>query len=131
MPLRRVSSSALDKGGTRDGGRETGVEKPTTDDAGSKGLEAQAAPVSRDANDLLRTGGVPVDAGTGGSIGAGADADVVDRNSLVMSCSAHNATISPCVVPSRGRVNASAERTSCNTTNTVPDGDASVKCGLV
>ena len=38
-------------GGTWDGGGEAGMEKPMTDDAESKGLGAEAAPVSQDANE--------------------------------------------------------------------------------
>jgi hypothetical protein len=41
--LRRVRDSVLDEGGTRDGGGELGMEEP--DEAGSKGLEAETAPV--------------------------------------------------------------------------------------
>jgi hypothetical protein len=43
----------LGKGGTGDKG-ESGKEKLTTDEAGSKGLEVEAAPASHDAVDLLR-----------------------------------------------------------------------------
>jgi hypothetical protein len=51
------------------------MEKPTTDEAGSKGLEVDAAPESQDSNDSIRA---------------------------VMSGSVHGATISRCVVPSGG-----------------------------
>ena len=55
------------------------MEKPMTEEAESKGSEAEAAPVSQDANDLFRTGGV--DAGTGVVVGAGVDA--LDKMSLL------------------------------------------------
>jgi hypothetical protein len=51
--LRRARNSALGKGGTRDGGGEAGMEKPTTDEAGSKGLEVEAAPASQDSMTCL------------------------------------------------------------------------------
>jgi len=76
MLLRRERNSGLGKGGTRDGGGE-GMEKPTTDEVGSKGLEVEAAPGSQDVNDLSRTGG----AGAGTSVDA------------VMSGTAHGATV--------------------------------------
>jgi len=93
MLLRRARNSGLGKGGTRDdGGGEEGMEKPMTDEIGSKGLEMEAAPRSQDANVLFRT--VGVDVGTSASVGAGVDA--------VMFGSAHGVTISCCVVPSTG-----------------------------
>jgi hypothetical protein len=70
-----------------------------TDEAGGKGLEVEAAPASQDANDELRTGGV--DASAGASVGVGVGVDAIDNISL-MSGPAHGATISGCVVPSRG-----------------------------
>ena len=60
---------------TRDGGGEAWMEKPTTDEAGSRGLEVEAAPESQDSNDSIRA---------------------------VLSDSVHGATISRCVVPSGG-----------------------------
>jgi len=75
------------------------MEKPTTDEAGIKGLEVVVAPASQDANDLSRTGGV--DAGTDTSGGVGAAVDTVDKFSL-MSDSAYGATKSRSIVPSRG-----------------------------
>lgn len=94
-PIERV----MGKGGTWDGGVEAGMVKPTAEAAESKGWEARAAPESREVNDLFRTGGL--DAGTGASVdvGAGMD-DAVDKISP-MTGSAHGATISRCVVPSR------------------------------
>jgi len=70
------------------------MEEPTTDEVGGKGFEVAAAPAPQDANDLFRAGGV--DAGTGASVSVRADVDAV------RSGSAHGATISCCVVPSRG-----------------------------
>jgi hypothetical protein len=72
--LRRARDSALGNGGTRDGGGEAWMEKPTVDEAGSKGLEVEAVSVSQDSKDLLRIGGV--DAGTGASA---AGNDAVDK----------------------------------------------------
>jgi hypothetical protein len=114
--LRRARNSAPGKGGRRDGEGEAGMERSTTDEAGGKGLEAEGAPASRDANDLFKTGGV--DAGTGASAGTGVDA--------VMSGAAHGATISRCVVPSRA-----AGGMSCSAAATALGGDASVGRGLV
>ena len=71
--LRRARDSALGNGGTRDGGGKAWMEKPTTDEAGSRGLEVEAAPESQDSNDSIRA---------------------------VMSGSVHGATISRFVVPS-------------------------------
>jgi hypothetical protein len=119
-------NSALAEDVTRDGGGEAGMEKPTTDDAGNKGLE-EAAPASIDANDSPRTGGV--DAGTGSSVGVGPVMDVVGKFSLI-SGSARGATISRCVVPSRGRNNKAAGGISCSAETTLPVADASVGRGL-
>ena len=98
---RRVADSALENGGTRDGGGEAGTEKPTMDEAGGKGSEVEAAPAWQDSNELIKTGGV--DAGTGISVGVGAGAgkDAVDKIP-VMSGSVHGAAISRCVFPSGG-----------------------------
>ena len=97
MLLRRARDSALGSSGTRNGGREAGMD---TDEAESKGLEIEAAPALQGSNDLIRSG---VDAGTGTSVGVGAGAgasnDAVDKVSA-MSGSVHGATISRCVVPS-------------------------------
>ena len=46
MPSRGASNSAFGKGETRDGGEEAGKEGPTTDEAGGKGLESEAASAS-------------------------------------------------------------------------------------
>lgn len=95
MLLRREMESALGEGGTWDGGGETGMERPTTDEGGSKEWEAEAKPSSRDSNELFRTGD---GSGAGASVGLGAGVDAVDKNSLT----AHNGTIFRCVTPSRG-----------------------------
>jgi hypothetical protein len=97
---RWARNSVLGKGGTPDGGREVVMEKPATDELGSKGLEAEVevAPASRDTSDLCRTGGV--DSGTGVSVGC-AGVDTLDKSSL-MSGSARGAIVFRCVVPSRG-----------------------------
>ena len=52
------------------------MEKPTTDEAGSKGSEVEVAPASRDA-DEFGTGGV--NAATGASIRTGAAMGAVDK----------------------------------------------------
>ena len=94
MPSKRARNSAFGKGGTQDGGGEAGTEKPTTDEAGSKGLEVEAASASEDVDDLFRTGGI--DSGIGAGAGVGAGVDVVDRMSLVsgMSCCAPGGDVS-------------------------------------
>jgi hypothetical protein len=53
--LRRTRNSTLCKGGTQDGGGEVGMERPTTDKTGSKGLGVDMAPASQEAGgeDLL------------------------------------------------------------------------------
>jgi hypothetical protein len=43
--LKRARDPALGEG-TRDGGGEAGLEKPTTDEAGSKGIEGAVAAAS-------------------------------------------------------------------------------------
>lgn len=96
MLSRRSRNSALGEGRTHDG-RETGLEEPTTGEAGSKRLEAEAALASQDATNLFRTDEVDFDAGTG--VGAGADA--IDKISQ-MSDSVCGVTISHCVIPSGG-----------------------------
>jgi hypothetical protein len=95
----RASNSASAEGVTRDGGGEAGMEKPMRDEAGSKGLGAGTAPASEDANDSLRT--VGMDAGTGAGVGVGPGVDTVDKTSPTFG-SALGATVSRCVVPSRG-----------------------------
>ena len=122
--LRRVRDSALGNG-TRDGG-EAGMENPTVDETGSKGLGVEAAPASQDSNDLIKTGGV--EAGTGTSVGAGMDA--VDIFS-VLSGSVHSAAISRCVFPSGGWDNVAVGRMICSAAATAAGGDASVGRGLV
>ena len=96
MLLRGANDSVLGDGGRRGGEGETGMEKPMTDEAGSNGWEAEAAPGPRGSNDLFRTSSV--DSGTGAGVGVGAGVDAVDK----ISQTAHGATISCCVVPSRG-----------------------------
>jgi hypothetical protein len=118
----------LSKGGTRDGGGEVGVEKLTMGEAGSKGVEVEAAPASKDVKDVFRTGGV--DDGTGVSVRVGAGVDTVDIISL-MSGPGQGATISCCAVPSRERDNVAAGGISCSAVVTAPGGDASVERGLV
>ena len=90
VPSKRARDSAFGKGETRDGGGEAGTEKPTTDEAGSKELDAEAAPASQDVDDSFRTGGI--NSGTGDGVGVCAGVDAVDRISLV-SRSAHGTTI--------------------------------------
>ena len=46
MLPKRAGNSAFGEGETRDCGEETGVERPTMDEAGDKGLEAEAAAAS-------------------------------------------------------------------------------------
>jgi hypothetical protein len=46
MLLRKGRNSALGKGETWGGGGEAGMEKPTKDESGSKGLEVEVAPAS-------------------------------------------------------------------------------------
>ena len=96
--LRKVRDSASGSGGTRDGGGEAGTEKPTMDEAGSKGL-VEAVPASQDSNDLIKTGGVDSGTGTSVGVGVGAGKDAVDKISMT-SGSVHGTTISFCVVPS-------------------------------
>ena len=93
MLLKRAGNSAFGEGETWDCEEEMGVERPTMDEAGCKGLEAEAAAASQDAND--RTGGV--DAVTDASVGIGAGIDPVDKFSL-SNFSAYGGTISCCVV---------------------------------
>lgn len=124
MLLSRERGSVLGEGWARDG--EAGMEEPTTDKAGIKGSEEEAAPASKDDNDLFKTGDVE---GNGVKVGAGAGVDAVDELSVI-SGSAHDATISSCVVPSKGRDNIAAEGTSCSAEATTPGGDASVERGL-
>ena len=100
------------------------MEKPTTDEAVSKGSKIEAATASQDSNDLNKTG--DVDAGTGTSVGVGVGAgnDAVDRI-RVMPDSVHGATIS------RRVVNVAAGVMSCSAASTTPGGDASAGRGLV
>ena len=97
--LRTVRDSALGNGGTHDGGGEAGTEKPTMDEAGGKGSEVEAAPVSQDSDVLIKTGGVGAGTGTSVVVGAGAGKDAVDEISMT-SGSVHGTTISCCIVPS-------------------------------
>ena len=57
------------------------MEKPSMDEAGSKGLEVEAAPGSQDSNDLIKIGGVEAGTGTsvGVGVGAGAGKDAVNK----------------------------------------------------
>ena len=82
---------------------EGGMEKPTTDKAGSEGMGVETVSASQDANNLSRTGGV--DAGTSAGVGAGAD---VRAKLSPISGPAHGATL--CIAPA---------------------GDVSVGCGLM
>ena len=116
----------MGKGGTRDGGREAGMENLTTDDAGSRGSEVEAVPASQDVNDAFRTGGV--NAVTGASVGVYAGVDTIDEISP-MSGSGHDATISCRVLPSRGRDNVAAWEISCSAVATESGDDASVRAG--
>ena len=94
MLLWRAKDSALGEGGG--GGGQMGMEKPTTDEVESEGLEVEAAPASQDSNGLFRTD--DVDAGTGVAVGVGAGVHMIDKFSLT----AHGATMSRCVVFPRG-----------------------------
>ena len=83
MPLRRARSSARRIGGAREGEGEAGTEKPTTDEVGNDGLEVEgpASPAgwrSKDANDLLRTGGAAAAAGADGDTGVAAGVGAVE-----------------------------------------------------
>ena len=75
--LRKARDSALGSGGTRDGGGDAGMEKPTMDEAGRKKLEVEDVSASQGSNDLFRIAGV--NAGTGASVGVGAGNDAVDK----------------------------------------------------
>ena len=99
MLLTRARNSASSKGTTPDGGGEAGIERWMTDEAGSKGLGAEAVLSSQDANDLFRTGGA--NTGVGASVVVDTGMDKVDKISL-MSGFAHGSTISSRVVPSGG-----------------------------
>jgi hypothetical protein len=86
-------SSARRTGGTREGGGEAGMEKPTTEEVGSEDLEAEpASPTvgrSKDAHDFLRTGGadagVGVDSGGGANAGAAGEGTASEGVSTVVS----------------------------------------------
>ena len=116
--------------GIWDGGEMAGVEEPMTDEAESKGLEAdsEAGPVSQDASDSFRTGGV--DAGTGAGAGAGAGVDAVDKTSL-LSGSGHALTIPRCVVSSGRTDIVVAGGVFWGAAGTTLGADASVGRGLV
>ena len=90
MPSRRARSSAFGKGETQDGGKKAGKEKPTTDEAGGKGLESEAASASQEID--VSFGARGVDSGTGPGVSVGAGVDAVDRISLV-SGSAHGGLV--------------------------------------
>jgi hypothetical protein len=82
--LRRARSSGFTENGTREGGGEAGMEKPTMDIAGGPVLEVEveAIPASEDANDMSGTGGM--DAGSGASVGVlDTVKDVVNKISLI------------------------------------------------
>ena len=84
------------------------MENLTTDEAGSKGLEAEAAPASQNVSDLL---GISVSgAGTGASVDVGESMEACDNISLM---------------------SVAAGGMSCSVAATAPGGDASVGCGLV
>ena len=125
MPSRRARNSAFGKGETRDGGEEAGMEKSTTDEAGGKVLESDAASASQEIDVLSGTRGV--DSGTGPSVGVGAGVDAVHRISLV-SGSAHGMiSTSLSVVPSSEQDNVAAGGMS----RSALGGDASVGRELV
>jgi hypothetical protein len=83
-PLRRERSSARRTRGTREDEGEAGTEKPTTDEVGNVDLEVEAEPASlagwrsKDAKDLLRTGGAAPGAGADGDVGVGAGVGPVE-----------------------------------------------------
>ena len=79
MLLRTVRDSALGNGGTRDGGEEAWMEKPSTDEAGNKGLGVEAAHGWQDSNDLFKAGGVEAGTGTSVGVGVGAGKEAVDK----------------------------------------------------
>ena len=54
------------------------MENLTTDEAGSRGSEVEAATTSQDVDDLFRTG-----CGDAASVGVGAGVETVDRFSLI------------------------------------------------
>ena len=56
------------------------MEKLATDEAGSKGLEVEAAPASQDVNGLFRMS--VSDAGTGANVGVSTSVDACDKISL-------------------------------------------------
>lgn len=126
MLLRKVMGFAICKGGSRGGERESGIAKSTTDGAGNKELEVEAGPASQDANDLFRTGGADAGIGTGIEVGAGVGP--VEEISL-SSGTAHGATISCRLLPSRERNRAAVEGMSSNAGATAPGGGTSVGSG--
>ena len=98
----------LGKGGTGDEVK-LGKEKLTTDEAGSKRLEVEAAPASQAAIDLLRTS-------SSGAAGAGVSVDVGARMDACSKCSL---------------MTVAAGGMSCGAAATPLGGDVSVGCGLV
>jgi hypothetical protein len=121
---------AICKGETRDGGRESGIAKPTTDGAGGRELEVEEGPASQDANVLFRTGGADSGIGTSVGVGVGVGVGPVHEISLV-SGSMGGVTVSCRLLPPIGRDNAAVEGMSCNAAATPPGGDAPVGAGLM
>ncbi len=81
MPLSRARSSARRTRGTRAGGGEAGIEKPTTEEVGRDDLEVEESPDagrSKDAQDFLRSGGADAAAGAVEVAAAGGGVGVVD-----------------------------------------------------
>ena len=114
MPSRRARSSAFGKGETQDGGKKAGKEKPTTDEAGGKVLESDAASASQEIDVSFGTHGVDSGTGPGVSVGVGMG-------------SAHGVTTSLSVVPSSGQDNVAAGGMS----RSALGGDTSVRRELV
>ena len=96
------------------------MEKPTMEEAESKGLEAEASPASQDVDDSFRTRDVV----SGAGVGVGVDGVV---RIPLMSGSADGVNISLSVVPSGEQDNVAAGGMSCSALG----GGASVGCGLV
>ena len=97
VPSKRARNPAFGKGRKRDGGEVAETEKSTTDEAGGRRLEAEAASASQEIDDPIGTHGVDSETGSGVSVGAGVDA--VDRTLVVLG-SAHGVSTFSSVVPS-------------------------------
>ena len=124
VPSKRERDPAFSEGRKWDGGEEAGTEKSTTDEAGGKGLEAEAASASQEIDDSFGTR--RVDSGTGSGVSVGAGVDAVYRISVV-SGSVHGVSTSSSVVPSSGQDNVAVGGMSCSALGD----DASVGCGPV